>query len=101
VPKGLNGTIHKIANPGIVPANPAVGIFAKTSMFTGLAPPCDPHRAGFFAGSIGGIGVRYFANTVTIQRLSEPAPSSFTERTIPVTVAPISVNVASRPRYWA
>jgi hypothetical protein len=43
----------------------------------------------------------YFATTVTIQRLSVPDPCSFTDRTIPVTVNPISVNVAFWPLYWA
>jgi hypothetical protein len=43
----------------------------------------------------------YFATTVTIQRLSVPDPFSFTDRTNPVTVDPISVNVAFWPRYWA
>jgi hypothetical protein len=42
-----------------------------------------------------------FATTVTVQRLSVPDPSSFTEQTTPVTVDPIRVNVASRPEYWA
>jgi hypothetical protein len=39
--------------------------------------------------------------TVTIQRLSVPEPSSLTDRTMPVTVDPISVNVAFWLRYWA
>jgi hypothetical protein len=35
----------------------------------------------------------YFAITVTIQRLGEPDPSSFTDRTTPVMLDPISINV--------
>jgi hypothetical protein len=43
----------------------------------------------------------YFAITVTVQRLSVPDLSSFTEQTNPVTGDPMSINVASRPVYWA
>ena len=39
----------------------------------------------------------YFETTVLVQRLSVPDLSSFTEQTIPVTVAPMSVNVAFCP----
>ena len=45
--------------------------------------------------------VLYYPMTVTIQRLSAPEPSSFTDWTNPVTVDPVSVNVAFWPRYWA
>jgi hypothetical protein len=43
----------------------------------------------------------YVATTVTIQRLSVPDPASFTDRTIPVILDPISINVAFWPLYWA
>jgi hypothetical protein len=39
--------------------------------------------------------------TVTIQRVGPLHLSSITERTIPVMVHPINVNVAFSPRYWA
>ena len=39
--------------------------------------------------------------TVTIQRVGPLDLSSITERTIPVMVEPINVNVAFSPRYWA
>jgi hypothetical protein len=42
-----------------------------------------------------------FATTVTTQRVGEPDLSSLTERTSPVTVDPINVNVAFWHRYWA
>jgi hypothetical protein len=93
------GTVHKRANTGICfrptcwsfwPRRPADRRNADSK------PSLDLHGRVFFTGPCG-----YFASTVTIQRLSEPSPCSFTERTIPVTVDPISVNVASRPRYWA
>jgi hypothetical protein len=41
------------------------------------------------------------ATTVMIQRLSVPDLSSLTDRTNPVTVAPIKFSVAFWPRYWA
>jgi hypothetical protein len=43
----------------------------------------------------------YFATTVIVQRLSVPDLSSFTEQTTPVTVDPMSANVAFWPLYWA
>jgi hypothetical protein len=43
----------------------------------------------------------YVATTVTIQCLSVPDPASFTDRTIPVILDPISINVAFWPLYWA
>jgi hypothetical protein len=43
----------------------------------------------------------YLAITVMVQRLSVPDPLSFTDRTTPVTVDPISFNVAFWPLYWA
>jgi hypothetical protein len=41
------------------------------------------------------------ATTVTIQRVGRLDLSSITDRTNPVTVDPINVNLAFWPRYWA